>query len=226
MPEPAQLWSEVDNYLNATLVPPDPVLEVPSPPTPPPAFPPSTSAPPRANSFICSPQFKAQSAFSKSAPSAATAPSGWPAPCPPDGHLITFEFEPKARRRRPAKHRPRRPRAPRRNPHRPSRRLARAAPRRRQPEPFDLIFIDADKPNNPTYLEWALKFSRKGTLIVVDNVIRDGEIANATSTDPSITGTRAMFDMLAANSAPARNRPPDRRQQRLRRLRLALVISD
>lgn len=67
------------------------------------------------------------------------------------------------------------------------------------PTPFDLIFIDADKPNNPTYLEWALKFSRSGTLIVVDNVIRDGEIANPASTDPSITGTRAMFEMLAAN---------------------------
>ena len=67
------------------------------------------------------------------------------------------------------------------------------------PQPFDLIFIDADKPNNPTYLEWAIKLSRKGTLIVVDNVIRDGEIANASSTDPAITGTRAMFEMLSAN---------------------------
>jgi predicted O-methyltransferase YrrM len=67
------------------------------------------------------------------------------------------------------------------------------------PEPFDLIFIDADKPNNPTYLEWALKLSRKGTVIVIDNVIRDGEIANSASTDPAITGTRAMFEMLSAN---------------------------
>jgi len=67
------------------------------------------------------------------------------------------------------------------------------------PQTFDLIFIDADKPNNPTYLEWAIKLSRKGTLIVVDNVIRDGEIANASSTDPAITGTRAMFEMLSAN---------------------------
>jgi predicted O-methyltransferase YrrM len=67
------------------------------------------------------------------------------------------------------------------------------------PQPFDLIFIDADKPSNPTYLEWAIKLSRKGTLIVVDNVIRDGEIANASSTDPAIIGTRAMFEMLSAN---------------------------
>ena len=66
-------------------------------------------------------------------------------------------------------------------------------------QPFDMIFIDADKPNNPTYLEWAVKLSRKGTLIVVDNVIRDGAIADANSTDPAITGTRKMFEMLAVN---------------------------
>jgi predicted O-methyltransferase YrrM len=65
--------------------------------------------------------------------------------------------------------------------------------------PFDLIFIDADKPNNPTYLEWALKLSRKGTLIVVDNVIRDGEIVDANSTDPSITGTRTMFEKMSTD---------------------------
>lgn len=64
---------------------------------------------------------------------------------------------------------------------------------------FDLIFIDADKPNNPTYLEWAVKLSRKGTVILIDNVIREGEIANATSQDKSVQGTRQMFEMLAAN---------------------------
>jgi predicted O-methyltransferase YrrM len=68
-----------------------------------------------------------------------------------------------------------------------------------RPAPFDIIFIDADKPSNPTYLEWALKLSRKGTLIVVDNVIRDGEITNAASTDPSITGTRTMFEKMASD---------------------------
>src|SRR6202034_4002457 len=46
-------------------------------------------------------------------------------------------------------------------------------------EPFDLIFIDADKPNNPNYLPWALKFSRQGTLLIGDNVVREGEIADA-----------------------------------------------
>jgi predicted O-methyltransferase YrrM len=66
-------------------------------------------------------------------------------------------------------------------------------------QPFDLIFIDADKPNNPVYLEWAVKLARKGTVIVVDNVIRDGKIADTDSTDAAITGTRAMFEIIAAN---------------------------
>jgi len=66
-------------------------------------------------------------------------------------------------------------------------------------QPFDLIFIDADKPSNPIYLEWALKLSRKGTLIVVDNVIREGEIADAHSTDPAITGTRTMFEIMGSD---------------------------
>ncbi len=64
--------------------------------------------------------------------------------------------------------------------------------------PFDLIFIDADKPSNPQYLEWALKLSRPGTVIVVDNVVRQGKVADAASTDPDVTGTRRMFDLMAA----------------------------
>ena len=64
--------------------------------------------------------------------------------------------------------------------------------------PFDLIFIDADKPNNPVYLDWALKLPHKGTLIVTDNVIRDGRIADPESDDPSIQGTRAMFARMSA----------------------------
>ena len=66
--------------------------------------------------------------------------------------------------------------------------------------PFDLVFIDADKPNNPAYLDWAIKLSRPGTLILCDNVIRDGEIVNANSTDPRVIGTRAMFAKLAGDS--------------------------
>ena len=66
--------------------------------------------------------------------------------------------------------------------------------------PFDLIFIDADKPNNPGYLEWAVKLSRPGTLIIVDNVVRDGAVRDAASQDPAIQGTRHMFDLMSQDS--------------------------
>jgi predicted O-methyltransferase YrrM len=64
--------------------------------------------------------------------------------------------------------------------------------------PFDLIFIDADKRSNPQYLDWALKLSRPGTVIVVDNVVRDGRVIDAESDDPDIQGTRQMFEIMAA----------------------------
>jgi predicted O-methyltransferase YrrM len=62
--------------------------------------------------------------------------------------------------------------------------------------PFDLIFIDADKKNIPNYLIWSLKLSRKGTVILVDNVIRDGEVIDASSKDPNVQGARQFFDVL------------------------------
>ena len=65
--------------------------------------------------------------------------------------------------------------------------------------PFDLIFIDADKPNNAAYLEWSLRLSRPGTLIVCDNVVREGGIIDPDSTDPMVQGTRRLFELLAAN---------------------------
>jgi predicted O-methyltransferase YrrM len=64
--------------------------------------------------------------------------------------------------------------------------------------PFDLIFIDADKPNNPDYFAWALKLSRRGSLIIVDNVVRDGAVADAASSDPSVQGVRRLNELLAA----------------------------
>ncbi|MET7613069.1 O-methyltransferase [Streptomyces seoulensis] len=65
------------------------------------------------------------------------------------------------------------------------------------PAPFDLVFIDADKANNPHYLEWALRLTRTGSLIILDNVVRDGHVADPTSTDPAITGTRTAIDLIA-----------------------------
>ncbi len=65
--------------------------------------------------------------------------------------------------------------------------------------PFDLIFIDADKGNYPGYLEWAVKLSRPGTVIIGDNVVRDGDVIDATNTDPSVQGVRRMNEIIAAD---------------------------
>ncbi|HSV02248.1 MAG TPA: O-methyltransferase [Phenylobacterium sp.] len=111
---------------------------------------------------------------------------------PPDGQLVTLEYEPKHAE------------VARRN-------IARAGLAERieirvgaalesLPHvrgPFDLVFIDADKPSNPDYFEWALKLSRPGGLIVVDNVVRGGGVANPKG-DASARGTRRMFEIIAA----------------------------
>jgi predicted O-methyltransferase YrrM len=64
--------------------------------------------------------------------------------------------------------------------------------------PFDLIFIDADKRSIPHYLEWSLKLSHRGTLIIIDNVIRDGALIDGTSQDADVQGARRMHEMLAS----------------------------
>ena len=63
--------------------------------------------------------------------------------------------------------------------------------------PFDFIFIDADKAGIPEYFEWTLKLSHPGTAIVVDNVVRKGEVANAASTDAAVLGVRRFNAKLA-----------------------------
>ena len=66
--------------------------------------------------------------------------------------------------------------------------------------PFDLIFIDADKPSTPDYFLWALKLSRRGGLIIVDNVIRKGELIDGASKDPAVQGMRRFLELLGAES--------------------------
>ncbi|MET0413147.1 MAG: O-methyltransferase [Polyangiaceae bacterium] len=63
--------------------------------------------------------------------------------------------------------------------------------------PFDLVFIDADKPNNPAYFEWSLKLTRPGSVIVVDNVVRKGNVIDPTTTDANVLGVRGLNQLLA-----------------------------
>lgn len=65
--------------------------------------------------------------------------------------------------------------------------------------PFDFIFIDADKPSNPGYFQWAMKLSRKGTIIICDNVVRRGAVADPGSQDPQVLGVRHFNELVAAD---------------------------
>ena len=64
--------------------------------------------------------------------------------------------------------------------------------------PFDFIFIDADKPSIPDYFTWSLKLVRRGSVIIVDNVIRSGAVIDAANGDANVQGVRRFNDMLAA----------------------------
>jgi predicted O-methyltransferase YrrM len=64
--------------------------------------------------------------------------------------------------------------------------------------PFDLIFIDADKPSNPEYLGWSLKLSRPGTVIIGDNVVRNGAVTDSSSTDPNVQGVRRFLELISS----------------------------
>jgi predicted O-methyltransferase YrrM len=66
-------------------------------------------------------------------------------------------------------------------------------------EPFDLVFIDADKPSNPTYFAQAMKLTRPGSLIIVDNVVRDGGLADDGTTDPAVVGSRHVVEAMGAD---------------------------
>jgi predicted O-methyltransferase YrrM len=65
-------------------------------------------------------------------------------------------------------------------------------------ESFDLIFIDADKESYPEYLGWALQLSRLGTVIVADNVVREGRVADSDCDDPRVQGVRRFAELMAA----------------------------
>ncbi|MCZ4509107.1 O-methyltransferase [Streptomyces sp. ActVer] len=65
--------------------------------------------------------------------------------------------------------------------------------------PFDLVFIDADKVNNPRYVEWAVRLTRPGSLIILDNVVRGGAVTDPTSDDPSVRGTREALGLFATH---------------------------
>jgi predicted O-methyltransferase YrrM len=67
-----------------------------------------------------------------------------------------------------------------------------------EPQPFDFIFIDANKEDYPEYFTWALRLARKGTVIIADNVVRQGGILDPEHRDPRVQGVRRLYDLIAA----------------------------
>lgn len=63
-----------------------------------------------------------------------------------------------------------------------------------------MIFIDADKENYPDYFRWAVKLARRGTVIIIDNVVRDGAVIDPQSADPRVQGVRRFYEVLAAET--------------------------
>jgi predicted O-methyltransferase YrrM len=65
--------------------------------------------------------------------------------------------------------------------------------------PFEVVFLDADKPHNPEYFSWALRLTRPGSVIIVDNVVRGGAVADPRNGNASVRATRKLFEMAAAD---------------------------
>jgi predicted O-methyltransferase YrrM len=190
-------WSAVDTYLTDTLVKPDPVLEA--------ALRASDAAGLPAIS-VSAPQGKFLQLLARIHGARSILEIGtlggystiWLARAlPPGGRLITLEIDPK----HAAVARENLARAGFANIARV--RVGRALDSldelyREAAGPFDFVFIDADKPSNPDYFSWALKMSRPGTVIVVDNVVRKGAVADPASEDAAVRGVRRLNLMMAA----------------------------
>ena len=187
-------WTEVDDYLTAALLAPDPVLDQ--------ALADSTAAG-LPQIAVAPNQGKLLNLLARQAGARSILEIGtlggystiWLARAlPPGGKLVTCEYEPKHAEVARAN-------------------LARAGFGEDVVEirvgaaldtlptltgPFDFVFIDADKSNLANYVRASLALSRPGTTIVVDNVVRQGQVADPASTDPNVVGAREMFDVLAA----------------------------
>jgi predicted O-methyltransferase YrrM len=192
-----ELWTRIDNYFNDHLAPPDPILDAALSSAADADLPPIDVAPNQGALL----HILALAQGTKIILEIGTL-AGYSTIClaralPPDGQLITLEYDPKHAQVAAAN-------------------IANAGltdrvdirvgkaidtlPKLAQenPDPFDLIFIDADKASNPDYFNWAMKLSKIGTLIIIDNVVREGEVLNPDSEDPDIQGIRKLIKQLKA----------------------------
>jgi predicted O-methyltransferase YrrM len=189
-------WTAVDDYINEMLVPADPALEAALSASAAADLPPIQVAPNQGKLL----QILVRATGARNVLEVGTLggySTIWLARgLPPGGHLITLEVN------------PRHAEVARANLERAGVasvvdvRLGRALDTLPQIEaegkgPFDLVFIDADKPSNADYVEWGLRLSRPGALIIVDNVVREGAVADPNSVDPNVAGVRRLNALFA-----------------------------
>ena len=192
------LWTAVDQYTNDHLLPPDPILDESLRANAAGGLPAIDVAPNQGKLLHLLARIQHATRILEIGTLGGYSTIWLARALPPEGHLITLEFSPKHAEVALAN-------------------VARAGLsskvelrvgpaldtlaqlHRENTPPFDLIFIDADKPNNANYLDWAIRLSRPGTVILCDNVIRDGDILNADDQYPAMRGTRSLFESLKAH---------------------------
>ena len=192
-------WAEVDQYIAALFVPADPVLEAALQSSAAAGLPPANVSPPQGKLLMLLACVQGARNILEIGTLGGYSTIWLARALPAGGQLITLEIDPKCAE------------VARANIQRAGLdrivqiRLGRAVDSLSQllaegHRSFDLIFIDADKPSNPRYLECALKLSHPGTLIIADNVVREGAVTDAASSDASVQGIRRFNEMLAAES--------------------------
>lgn len=192
----SELWSAVDRYLTDLLVPPDRALEAALRASDAAGLPPISVAPNEGKLLHLLARLCGARAILEIGTLGGYSTIWLASALPPDGKLVTLEFDPRHAEVARAN-------------------LAGAGLADRVEVrvgaaldtlptletdglgPFDLFFIDADKSNNPDYFRWALRLSRPGSLIIVDNVVRSGRVADTGSDDPSVVGTRRVLELMA-----------------------------
>jgi predicted O-methyltransferase YrrM len=218
-------WTAVDRYITDLLVPPDPALDAALQASAAAGLPAINVAPNQGKFLMLLAQIQGARNILEVGTLGAYSTIWLARALPADGHLITLEADPKHAE------------VARANIARAG--LAQVVELRLGPAletlprlaaegagPFDLIFIDADKPGYPDYFRWALKLSRRGSVIIADNVVRDGAVIDPASDDPRVQGMRRFNELLAAEPRVSATEIQTVGSKGYDGFALALVISD